>query len=112
MNFYISNFIKDIDFTKNNYNIVFSDDLIRFISNLPYNGFEKLYEIDPYSDVEIPIKDLPIIIDICEFILENSLLKKYNLESYDYEGEEMLCNLIKICKKALIMNMGLVSIGD
>ncbi len=38
-----------MDFTKNNHNIVFSDDLIRFTSNLSYNGFEKLYEIDPYS---------------------------------------------------------------
>ena len=55
---------------------------------------------------------MPTIIDICEFILENSLLKKYNLESYNCEGEEMLFNLIKICKKALIMNRGLVSIGD
>ncbi len=38
------------------------------------------------NDVKIPIKDLPTIIDICEFILENSLLKKYNLESYDCDG--------------------------
>ncbi len=110
MNFYIGNSIDEIE--EQDTNIEFSDDLIDFIykfrRKMLYDA-RKLYHINPYSDVEISKNDLPQIIEICEYILDASLLQNYqDLE----EGEQMLKNLIEISQKAITENSGLISIGD
>ncbi|MGN0386185.1 MAG: hypothetical protein ACI4EX_09905 [Lachnospiraceae bacterium] len=69
----------------------------------------KLYEIDPYGDVEISKNDLPQIIKVCNYILETFLLQTY--EEPD-EGNQMLKDLVEIAQKALSGDLGLVSIGD
>lgn len=69
----------------------------------------KLYEIDPYGDVEISKSDLPQIIEICNHILDTSLLQNY--EKPD-EGSQMLKALVRIARKAQSGDLGLVSIGE
>ena len=69
----------------------------------------KLYGINPYSDVEIPKSDLFQIIEICEYILNTSLLQDYEDAE---EGNQMLRDLVKISEKAISKDLGLISIGD
>ena len=69
----------------------------------------KLYEINPYDDVEISVNDLYQIIEVCNYIIDKSLLRDY-VESV--EGNQMLLNLIKIAKEAMSRGRRLVSIGD
>lgn len=110
MNFYIGNSLSEINIGEDN--VEFSDELMDFIFKLGTKNvpdMNKLYEIAPYSDVEISIMDLPPIIDICNFILRESLLEDY--EEPD-EGTEMLLNLVQIAQKALKEETGLVSVGD
>lgn len=110
MNFYIGNSVNDIDIQ--DVNVEFSDELIDYIYKLgKQNSFDmsKLYEIDPYHDIEISKGDLPQIIYICEYILDMSLIEDYKERD---EGKEMLYNLLEIAQKALKKDLGLVSIGD
>ena len=110
MNFYIGNSIDEID--EQDVNVEFSDELIDFVYKLskqePFD-MSKLYEINPYDDVEIPKSDLPQIVRICKYILKTSLLKDYKEAE---EGGQMLRNLLKIAQKAIARDIGLVSIGD
>ena len=69
----------------------------------------KLYEINPYIDAEVSKNDLAQIIEICNYILNTSLLQTY--EEPD-EGNQMLKDLVEIAQKAQSRNLGLVSIGD
>ena len=108
MNFYMGNTIGEIN--KEDFNAEVRDDLIDFIYKLKGQvafDMSKLYEINPYDDVEIPKSDLPQIVRICKYILETSLLKDYK-----EEGGQMLRNLLKIAQKAIARDIGLVSIGD
>lgn len=90
----------------------FSDDLIGFIYKLREQvsiDMSKLYEINPYDDVEISINDLSQFVEICNYILGKSLLRNYG-ESV--EGNKMLLDLTGIAKKAFSRGKGLVSVGD
>lgn len=110
MNFYMGNSIDEIDIQ--DFNIEFSDGLICFIDKLSRRisfDMSKLLEIDPYKDVEVSSKDLPQIIEICNYILGASLLQSY--EELD-EGNQMLQDLVEIAQKAMSEGVGLISIGD
>lgn len=110
MNFYIGNSIKDIIIT--NDNVEFSDELLSYICGLSKQSLydmSELYKINPYDDVEIPKLDLSRIIEICNYVLKESLLDSYREPD---EGSEMLINLINIAEKALKQDSGLLSIGD
>lgn len=110
MNFYIGNSIDEID--ERDVNVEFSDELIDFIyklSNQVSFDMSKLYEIDPYNDVVISINDLSQIVEICNYILDASLLQNYGEPD---EGNQMLRNLIEISQKAMKRGLGLISIGD
>lgn len=110
MHFYLGNSIDEINV--NDTNVEFSDELIDYIYKLSkhtlYN-MSKLYGIDPYDDVEIPKNDLSEIIEICNYLLNLSMLKNYDEKD---EGIQMLQNLIQIATSAVEMDIGLVSIGD
>lgn len=110
MNFYIGNSIGKID--KQDVNVEFSDKLINFIYKLRGQvsfDMSKLYEIDPYDDVEVSENDLSQIIEIYNYILDASLLQNYEeLE----EGNQMLQDLVEIAQKAISRGLGLISIGD
>lgn len=110
MNIYIGNSLSEINTGDDN--VEFSDELMDFIYKLrTKNVFDmnKLYEIDPYADVEISKMDLPRIIDICNYILRESLLEDYVEQD---EGTGMVLDLIQIAQKALKEDRGLVSVGD
>lgn len=110
MNFYIGNSINEID--EQDVNIEFSDELLDFVYKLSkQDSFDmsKLHEIDPYADVEISKSDLSEIIEICNYILDTSLIQNY--EEPD-EGNQMLKNLVQIAQEAQSRNLGLISIGD
>ena len=110
MIFYIGNSIDEID--EQDVNVEFSDELIDFIYKMSRRvsfDMSKLYEIDPYDDVEVSKNDLFQIVEICNYILDKSLLQSY--EEPD-EGREMVQDLLEIIQKAMTRDMGLVSIGD
>ncbi len=110
MNFYIGNSIDDID--ERDVNVEFSDELIDFIYKLSKQvsfDMSKLYEIAPYDDVVISKNDLSQMAEICNYILDASLLQNY--EELD-EGNQMLRDLIEIIQKAMSRDLGLISIGD
>ena len=110
MNFYIGNSIDEID--KQDVNVEFNDELIDFIYKLSKQvsfDMSKLYEINPYEDVVVSVNDLSQIVEICNYILDTSLLQNY--EEPD-EGNLMMEDLVKIARKAISRNVGLVSIGD
>lgn len=110
MNFYIGNSIDEID--EQDANVEFSDELIDFIYKLSKQesfDMSRLYEIDPYVDVEVSKNDLSQIIEVCNYILDTSLLQAYEDAA---EGNKMLKDLVEIAQKALSRDLGLVSIGD
>lgn len=110
MNFYIGNSIDAID--EQDVNVEFSDELIEFIYKMSGRAsfdMSKLYKIDPYDDVEVSKNDLSQIAEICKSILDSTLLQDY--EEPD-EGRQMLQDLLEIIQKAMIRDLGLVSIGD
>lgn len=110
MNFYMGNSKNEID--EQDFNIEFSDELIEFIFKINKResfDMSKLYEIDPYVDVEIPPNDLSRIIEICNYLLDKSLLQAY--EEPD-EGTQMIKELLEITREAQSRDLGLVSIGD
>ena len=90
----------------------FCDELIGFIFKIsgqtPFD-MSRLYQIDPYDDVQIPQKDLMQIADICDYILGSALLENYKDPD---EGRKMLQDLLGIIRKAESKGLGLVSIGD
>lgn len=110
MNFYIGNSIDEIN--EQEYNVEFNEELIDFIYKLSVKvsfDMHKLYEINPYDDVKISKDDLWQIIQICKYILDNELLHGY--EEPD-EGNQMLKDLLELAQKALLKDLGLISIGD
>ncbi len=110
MNFYIGNSIDDVN--QQDENVEFSDELLDFLYKLRKHelfDMSKLYEIDPYDDVELSSNDVLQIVKICNYIIENSLLVDY--EEPD-EGVQMVQELAEIAQKALSRNIGLVSMGD
>lgn len=110
MNFYIGNSIGEIN--EQDFNVEFSDELIDFIYKMRKQvscDMSKLYQIDPYDDVEVSKSDLQQIVEICRYILDTELLQNYGDLS---EGMQMIQNLMKITQKALKREVGLVSIGD
>ena len=110
MNFYIGNSIDEIK--EQDYNVEFSDGLIDFIYKLNEKvsfDMHQLCEINPYDDVEISKDTLMHIIQICEYILDNKLL--YDYDEPD-EGNQMLKDFVELAQKALLKDLGLISIGD
>lgn len=110
MNFYIGNSIEDID--EQDLNVEFSDELIDFIYKLSKQvsfDMRKLYEIDPYEDVEVSKDDISEIVEICNYILDTLLIQNYKEPD---EGKQMLQDLVEIAQKALSNGSGLISIGD
>lgn len=110
MNFYMGNSIDEID--DQDVNVEFSDELIDFIYKMSGQlsfDVRKLYQINPYDDVEVSKSDLLQIIEICKGILDTTLLQNY--EEPD-EGRKMLQDLMEISSKAVSRDLGLVSIGD
>lgn len=92
--------------------IEFSDELINFIFKMNKRelfDMSKLYEIDPYDDVEIPQNDLSRIIEISNYILDKSLLQAYEEPE---EGNQMIKDLLEIAGEAQSRDLGLISIGD
>lgn len=111
MNFYIGNSIDGINPYEDD-NIEFSDELLHFIHKLSKQSsfdMSKLCKIDPYGDVKISKIDLPEIIEICNYILDKSLLQNYEERDIGYQE---LKNLIEIARKGMIRDLGLISIGD
>ena len=110
MNFYIGNSIDEVDIQSDS--VEFSDELIEFIYKLrkqvPFD-MSKLYEINPYDDVEVAKKDLPQIIEVCNYITEESLLRNY---AEPDEGNHMLQDFTELAHKAIARGLGLISIGD
>lgn len=84
-------------------------DFIYKLSKQEHLDRNKLFDIDPYADVEVPKKDLPQIIEICNYILNTSLIQSYKEPE---EGSQMLKDLVEIAKEARSRDLGLVSIGD
>ena len=110
MNFYIGNSLDEVDI--NAENVEFSDELIEFIyktDNQVKFEMNKLYEINPYDDVEVSKDELQDIIQICNRILDSAVLEGYKDER---EGIQMINDLIELGQEALGRDMGLVSIGD
>lgn len=110
MNFYIGNSVDEVDIQSDN--VEFSDELIEFIYKLrkqvPFD-MSKLYEINPYDDVELSKKDLPQIIVVCNYIIRESLLRNYAKPD---EGNNMLQDFTEFAQKAMSSGLGLISIGD
>ena len=110
MNFYIGNSINSLDVTQDN--VEFSDELLDFIckkgKQLSYD-MGKMYEIDPYDDLEISSTDLPLLIESCSRFLHNSILQDY---SDPDEGIQTIEEFIQIAQQAATKGLGLVSIGD
>ena len=110
MNFYIGNSIDEIN--EQDVNVEFCDELIDFIYKMSGQvsfDMSKLYQIDPYDDVEVSKNDLFQIAEICKYILDTALLQNY--EEPD-EGRQMVQDLLEIIQKAMTSDLGLVSIGD
>lgn len=110
MNFYIGNSIDEIN--EQDVNVEFCDELIDFIYKMSGQvsfDMSKLYQIDPYDDVEVSKNDLFQIAEICKYILDTALLQNY--EEPD-EGRQMVQDLLEIIQKAMTSDSGLVSIGD
>ena len=109
MNFYIGNSLEEINMA--DANVEFNDELLAFIYKLSKQvsfNMSKLL-IDPYEDVEISKNDLPQIIEICNYLIEKSLLLNYG---EDGEGNKALQDLVEIARNAMARGLGLVSIGD
>ena len=88
MNFYIGNSIDEIN--EQDVNVEFCDELIDFIYKMSGQvsfDMSKLYQIDPYDDVEVSKNDLFQIAEICKYILDTALLQNY--EEPD-EGRQMV----------------------
>lgn len=110
MDFYMGNSITEVD--EKNSNVEFDDELIAYVYKVDKQvvfDMHRLYEINPYDDVEISIDDLPQIIEICKYILNEELLHGYEESE---EGQQMLQGLVEIAQEAIAKNLGLVSIGD
>lgn len=110
MNFYIGNSIDEIK--EQDYNVEFSDELIDYIYKLNEKvsfDMHQLCEINPYDDVEISKDALMLIIQTCEYLLDNKLLFDYDEPD---EGNQMLKDLVELAQKALLNDLGLISIGD
>jgi len=110
MNFYIGNSIDKIK--EQDCSVEFSDELIDFIYKLNKEvsfDMHQLYEINPYDDVKISKNDLKQIIQICKYLLDNKLLRDYDEPD---EGNQMLKDLMELAQKALLKDLGLISIGD
>jgi len=110
MNFYIGNSIDEIN--KQDVNVEFSDELIDFIYKMSGQvsfDMSKLYNIDPYDDIEVCKNDLSQIAEICKYLLDTALFQNY--EEPD-EGRQMLQGLLEITQKAMLKDLGLISIGD
>lgn len=110
MNFYIGNSIEEIN--KQDYNVEFSDELINYIYQMRNKvscDMSKLYQINPYGDVEVLPNDLPQVITTCKYILDTEMLKDYDDSN---EGIHMVEDLLDIAQKALSRNLRLISIGD
>ena len=110
MNFYIGNSINEIN--EQDFNVEFSDELIDYIYKMRERtscDMSKLYQIDPYDDVEVSKNDLQQIAEICKYILVTDVLQSYDEPN---ESLQMVQDLLEIIKKALKRNSGLVSIGD
>lgn len=96
----------------NDTNVELNDELIDFIYKMRDKAsfdMSKLYEIDPYDDIEIPNKDVFEIIKICKYILDFLLLEDY--EEYD-EGNQMLKELNEIAGSTMKNDTELILIGD
>lgn len=109
MNIYIGNKIKEIN--TNEENVEISDDLIEQVYKCRDQiqvDTKSFFEIDPYSDCVVTIEKTKNIIAVFEYILQNDCVNK--LFEQDEIEDIRLC--VKFAKKALSLNMGLVSIGD
>lgn len=109
MNFYIGNQIKEINI--NDENVEISDSIIERIyncRNLIETDIKSFLNINPYKDCEVCIENTKNIIAMFEYILNEDCVNKL------FEQNELddirLC--VKLAKKALSLNIGLVSIGD
>ena len=110
MNFYIGSSINDLDVHDNN--VEFDDELLDFIyrksKELPFYA-DELCSLNPYADTEIPLTDLPQIVNTCHYLLNNAIF-----ENHPNSGEWscMVRDLIEIAERATIEGSGLICIGD
>lgn len=72
-----------------------------------------LYEIDTYGDTIIPLKDIQQIIDIATYLLDSSLLKKFDYdEDYEDNPEEAMRKLVELSLSAINQGKNIICIGD
>ena len=110
MNIYIGNSVNEIDLQ--DVNVEFGDELLDFIYKLRKQvplDTSILCGINPYDDIEVSKNDLPSIIEVCNYILDASLLQNYEESE---EGNQSLRDFAEIAKEAMSKDMGLISMGD
>ncbi|MEE0059365.1 MAG: hypothetical protein UE295_00920 [Acutalibacteraceae bacterium] len=115
MTFYIgkdnSSDTLNYDYYEGDYGVEVEDEVLdcvyRVREKIPFKG-DVLYQIDPYSDVVIPLKELQQIVDTINYVLKASLLK--NCREDDAEDE--LRALSEISLSAIRQGKNLVSFGD
>lgn len=120
MNFHISKSLNEEKVNLDDYNddcdVWVSDNLSNYIYSLkdkiPFKD-NVLYEIDPYDDTIITLKDIQQIIDIATYLLNSSLLKNFDYdEDDDGNPEEAMRNLVELSLSAIRQEKNLISIGD
>ena len=93
-------------------NAEFSDELLDFIckksKELSFCA-DEICSLNPYADTEIPLTDLPQIVNTCHYLLDNAIFENHpNLAEWNC----MVRDLIEIAEKAMIKGSGLICIGD
>lgn len=120
MNFHISKSLNEEKVNLDDYNddcdVWVSDNLSNYIYSLkdkiPFKD-NVLYEIAPYDDTIITLKDIQQIIDIATYLLNSSLLKNFDYdEDDDGNPEEAMRNLVELSLSAIRQEKNLISIGD
>jgi hypothetical protein len=110
INFYIGRSISDLDVRDNN--VELNDELLDFIckksKELSFRA-DEICGLNPYADTEIPLTDLPQIVNTCHYLLNNAIF-----ENHPNSGEWscMVRDLIEIAERATIEGSGLICIGD
>ena len=109
MNFYIGNSIDEID--EQDVNVEFSDELIDFIYKLSKQesfDMSKLYEIDPYVDVEVSKNNLSQIIEVCNYIIDTSLLQTYEEPDEGNKKSKIFVVLLIIIILGILASVGVL----
>ena len=111
MNFYLGNGLDQID-EINDYNLALDDELLDIINSaVPKARFDlsAIQQINPYADEVIPVKEIPKLEAALTNLINSSILD--GTEDSEYYIETV-SKLIEMCKKAQMIGVGLISVGD